>query len=354
MKIEIKYYKIFILLALALLAGCSSADFPDYSSGIIPLYERPGDWGNTDTRSGTVKGYSKYLRGKKIFLDPGHGGSDRKNKSKSGKIVEADVNLRVALYLKEYLEEAGSEVIMSRNDDSAIPLNTRSNKANSSGADIFISIHHNAGGNAEDYASDYTSTYYHSTEDNFNYEPCNRDLARYIQRDLSYVMRTSGGLGSFDGTYSDYVNFPKMGYAVLRNSKIPAVLVECAFHTSRFEEARLGFEEFNEIQAWGIFKGIGKYFKAGIPVINFDKELSTIKKDSTKLIFSFSDKSGIDEKSIQVYCDSVKVNYFYNKNINILEISLSGIQAGEHTIRIIAANKNKNYAFPFYAIIKIE
>ena len=351
----IKYSKILFLVVPVLFAGCSSStSFPDYASGVIPLYEQPSDWNNPVSRSETIKNYSKYLAGRKIFLDPGHGGSDRKNTSRSGRIIEADINLRVAKNLKKYLEEAGAIVSMSRSEDVTVDLKSRSVFANGSGAEIFISIHHNAGGNALDYSSDYTSTYYHSNEDNFNYEPSTRDLARYIQRDLAYAMRNSGGLGSFDGTYSDYIIYPKDGFAVLRNTKIAAVLIECSFHTSRLEEARLGFEEFNEIEAWGIFKGIGKYFRAGVPVINFELSLSTFSRENSKLIFSFTDKTGIDEKTIQLYCDSVKVDYSYNKEVNILEATIRNLAPGEHTVRAVAANKNKNYSFPFYRVIRIE
>lgn len=352
MKMPLKYFRYLFLIGL--LTACSSAKFPDYSSGVIPLYEQPSDWKDTTKRSETIKNFSKYLTGKKIFIDPGHGGEDRKNKSKNGKIIEADVNLRVAKYLKNYFESAGAVVLMSRYEDTAVDLKIRTDLANNSGADIFISIHHNASGSADDYSSDYTSTFYHSNEADSDYEPCNRDLARYIQRDLAYVMRNSGGLGSFDGTYSDFIIYPKEGFAVLRKSKIPAVLIECAFHTSRFEEARLGFEEFNEIQAWGIFRGTGKYFRAGIPVINYDQALSVISKENTKLIFSFEDKNGIDEKTIRVFCDSTEIGFTYNKEVNILEVSPGVLPQGGHTLRVLTANKNKNYSFPFYKSIKIE
>jgi len=354
MKIPPKYFNIFLLTGLIFLSACSSIQFPDYSSGIIPLYEQPSDWKDPVKRDEAIKTFAKVLTGKKIFIDPGHGGEDRKNKSLKGRITEADINLRVAKFLKKYFESAGAFVLMSRYEDTAVDLKARSELANNSGADILISIHHNASGTADDYSSDYTSTFYHSNDENYDYEPCNRDLARYIQRDLSYVMRNSGGLGSFDGTYSDFIIYPKEGFAVLRNSKIPAVLVECAFHTSRFEEARLAFEEFNEIQAWGIFRGVGKYFRAGIPVIKYEESLSVVSKDSTKLIFSFEDKNGIDEKTIKVFCDSLNTGFNYNKEINLMEVSPGVLSRGDHTLRIIAANKNKIYSFPFYRVFKIE
>jgi len=65
--------------------------------------------------------------GKKIFLDPGHGGEDRKNKNNTGDVVEADVNLRVALNLKKYLETAGAIVILSREEDKLLNLPTGPN-----------------------------------------------------------------------------------------------------------------------------------------------------------------------------------------------------------------------------------
>lgn len=337
-----------------LLAACSASSFPDYSSGLIPMYEQPSDWKDLKARENIFSVYTPFLKGKKIFLDPGHGGADRKNASRSGKIIEADVNLRVALFLKGFLEKTGALVYTSRTTDATVDLKTRSRLANESGAEIFISIHHNAGGSAEDYSSNYTSTFYHSNEDSFNYEPSARDLARYIQRDLAYAMRNSGGLGSFDGTYSDYIIYPGEGFAVLRNSKIPAVLIECSFHSSRFEEARLGFEEFNEIQAWGIFKGICKYYRAGRPEIIFEEALSSYKENEGKLIFSFKDISGIDEKSIRVFSDSIQISHYYNPDINILEVPLAGIKKGERVIRVAAANKNRNSSFPFYKKILID
>ncbi len=351
--IKIKYFSI-AAAAAVLMAACSSASFPDYSSGIIPMYEQPSDWKDLKSRENIFSVYTPFLKGKKIFLDPGHGGADRKNASRNGKIVEADVNLRVALFLKGFLERTGALVYMSRSTDATVDLNTRSRMANESGAEIFISIHHNAGGSPEDYSSNYTSTFYHSNEDNFNYEPSSRDLARYIQRDLAYAMRNSGGLGSFDGTYSDYIIYPGAGFAVLRNSKIPAVLIECSFHSSRFEEVRLGFEEFNEIQAWGIFKGICKYYRAGKPEIIFEEGLSSFNEKDGKLIFSFKDPSGIDEKSIRVYADSVQVSHFYNPDVNLLEVLLAGVKKGERDIRVIASNKNRNSSFPYHKKIQIN
>jgi len=342
----IKYYFLFIAIVSSLLVSCTRTIIIN-----IPLYEYPTDWKDLGRRENTIKEYSKYLSGKKIFIDPGHGGEDRRNTNKKGDIVEADVNLRVGLYLKQYLADAGVEVFMSRETDKTVSLLERSELANKSGADIFISIHHNAPASWEDDETNYTSTYYHAKEIDYEHEPFNRDLARYIQRDLSYVMRNPGGLGSFDGTYSDYTIYPGKGFAVLRNTNIPAVLVECAFHTSRFEEFRLNNEEFNQIQAWGIFRGIAKFFRAGIPVIEFVKDSIKFNNSPLKISFLLKDTSGINPRSIRVFLNKQEIEFQYDINSSILTLNIVTLDVNENTIRIICANNNGVHSLPFHKSI---
>lgn len=338
-----------------LLAGCSSTIPTTITGTNIPYpsvdqlyYEVPRELKDDYLRVETITKYKNYLVGKTIFIDPGHGGEDRRNKSLTGAIVEADVNLKVALMLKDFLEEAGARVIMSRYGDDTVPLENRAYMANESDADVFISIHHNASANKQDYWTDYTTTYYHAAFGYYEYEPCARDLARYIQRDLSYSMRNSGGLISFDGTVSDYVIFSGEGFLVLRDTEIPAVLVECAFFTNRMEEKRLAIDEFNEVQAWGIFRGIGKYFASGIPNIVLLMNQSKLNGDVLDLTFKLEDNSGIQPESIVAYFDSVKTEHQYNEVENLLKINLTGIKKGAHEVRIICQNNNNNYSFPYH------
>lgn len=331
---------------LLLQAGCSS-------SSNFPLFEYPLDWKDIEVRSKTISDYSQFLSGKKIFLDPGHGGEDRRNTSRSGVVVEADVNLRVALSLKKYLEQAGATVIVSRDKDATVELGYRSVLANNSGADLFVSVHHNAPGKTEDDYTNYTSVYYHAKDVNYEYEPCNQDMARYIERDLSYVMGNPVGLGSFDGTYSDYNIYPGEGFSVLRKTKIPAVLIEGAFHTSRMEEMRLNNEDFNQIQAWGIFRGLGKYFRAGIPTIALFAD--STKYDSKKLSLSFllNDKAGINHKSLIVYFNKKEFDCKFDKETNVLSVMFDDVAEGEYPLRIICANKNGNHALPYHKSIVV-
>ena len=336
---------IFLFIAFIFIQ-CSSTKFP--------IYEYPPDWKEITARDSTIQYYSKYLSGKKIFLDPGHGGDDRRNKSQNGEIIEADVNLRVALALRDYLKQAGVTVEMSRDLDMTVPLALRSELANNCGADLFISIHHNAPGKINDNYTNYTSVYYHARETNYEYEPCNRDMARYIERDLSYVMGNPSGLGSFDGTYSDYIIYPGEGFSVLRRTTIPAVLVECAFHTSRLEELRLNNEEFNQIQAWGIFRGLGKYFRSGIPQIEYLEDSVKYASNAVKVSFVLKDSTGIDPKSIMVYFNKKEKDFSYDKVTNILSVKLNIDKSGTYPLRIICANKNGNHSLPFHKTINTE
>ncbi len=329
-----------LLILLSLIyAGCS-ATAPVY-------YEVPRELKSTQAKEAFFKAYSPYITGRKFFIDPGHGGKDRNNKGFEGNVVEADINLNVALALRDYLEQAGAVVILSRDKDTTVDLKYRSVLANNSGADIFISVHHNAPGNDSDIWTNFTSTFYHATDSDFVYEPCNREIARYVQRDMAYAMRNSGGLGSFDGTYSDYVIYPGAGFSVLRRTDIPAILVECGFNTHRLEGMRLLIKEYNGIEAWGIFRGLCRYLKAGIPQIEM-RGTDTLCSADSFISFAIKDSSGINTSSVTAYIDTaIAKDAYFDAEEGVLSLNLAGTLPGEHSVRIIAANKNGNHSFPF-------
>ncbi len=343
--------KLFVfVLSTIFIVGCSSSKsiLKSYKSPSQPYFEIPRDWIDSTARAETINYYANFLKGRKFFIDPGHGGKDRKNRSLDGKIVEADVNLRVALNLRNYLEKAGSIVYMSRTKDTTVSLKERSKLADESGAKFFISIHHNAPGMKDNYWTDYTAVFYHATQNSYAYKPSEHDMAKYVERDLAYVVRNSGGLGSFDGTYSDYKIYPGEGFSVLRLTKIPAILIECAFQTNRMEELRLTNHTFNKIEAWGIFRGLGKYFRAGIPKIRLLKEKSSLINDTLKLSLKLDDKSGIKPESIVTYSDSMKTKHYFNDKTEVLSLILGKVKSGQHSLRVICENKNGNHSLPYH------
>jgi len=140
----------------------------------------------------------------------------------------------------------------------------------------------------------------------------------------------------------------------LRLTEKPAVLIEGSCFTNPFEISRLNIDEFNKIQAWGIFKGISKFFRAGIPTISFREDTSNTKRDSLDLFFYLKDSSGIDENSIKVYVDSTQSSYIYYRENNLLRLTDLTTKKDEIEIRIILRNKNGNHSFPYKRNIFIK
>ncbi|MBR5307212.1 MAG: family 10 glycosylhydrolase [Clostridia bacterium] len=95
----------------------------------------------------TVKAGDKPLSGKMVVIDPGHGGTDKGalGPSKVGSSLhEADLNLGISLELCKALEEMGATVIMTREDDSTLPLEERARLICEIIPDFLISVHHNS------------------------------------------------------------------------------------------------------------------------------------------------------------------------------------------------------------------
>ncbi|MBM3705242.1 MAG: PKD domain-containing protein, partial [Actinobacteria bacterium] len=177
----------------------------------------------------------------KVFIDAGHGGSD------PGAIgfgfYEKTANLDIALRVKSKLEAAGLAVVMRRTGDTGNSLDEIVNMANSSGADIFISIHNNAS----------LSPYSHGTETYWsaNGVAGSSQLAGLIQ---SYVISATGRANRGVKTAN---------FRVIKNTTMPGALVECAFISNQTENALLQTADFREKLAIGI-AGAVKKFSEGI------------------------------------------------------------------------------------------
>ncbi len=324
----------FLPILAAFLSHCGSAVY----------YVRPPDWSEPSRRDSAIALFAEALRGKTVFLDPGHGGDDRANRGPAGDVIEADVNLRVALRLRDYLKAAGANVLMSRETDQSVPLTARIQQANANNADVFLSIHHNA---AENPATNYTATFYHAHPGAPGYKPSSHDLARYIQRDLAFVMGNPGSLATFDGTISDFLIHPNEGYAVLRSAKMTSVLIECAFFTSAYEEQRLKREEFNDIQAWGIFRGLGKYLRAGVPQLAYASPVFFAEK-RPRITVEVKDKGEIKDESIRVWVDGKEEGFIYNAKSKRITVTPSDdLGAGYHRLSAQVRNSNENSSAPF-------
>jgi N-acetylmuramoyl-L-alanine amidase len=328
---------LFVLGALVL-EGCGSS----------ASYVVPRDLATAARRDSLIQVYRPWLEGRGIFLDPGHGGEDRVNRGPEGEAIEADVNLRVGLALREYLSAAGARVVMSREKDTSIALADRPALAVRSGAEVFVSLHHNATGTA-DQITNYASVYYHARPGHPDYNPANQDLARHLQRDMSYAMRNAGSPFSptFDGTLSDFDIYPNSGFAVLRENALPAVLIEGSFFTHPPEEQRLAAPEFNRIEAWGIFLGLGKYFRSGFPSLTLLSD-SVVPVPHPLIAVGLSPWSDIDTRSVDVFLDNAPVPWMLSDSAGAILISPSrDLRSGTVTLNVVARNRGGKSAWPF-------
>jgi N-acetylmuramoyl-L-alanine amidase len=314
--------------------------------------------------------YAEFLEGVKICLDPGHGGDAHKRGYKRGPtgVREAEMNLRVAKYLRALLTEAGAEVLLTREEDVDLSLADRAATANKWGADLFISLHHNAIDNKPEVNR--TTVWYHNDVD---YRPSDLDLARY----LCYGLYDSIALSQIAGIplHSDQLMYDS-GFGILRHADVTAALCESSFFTNPEEEQRLRDPEYNLLEAYGLFIGLAKYAAAGLPrayliepedaVVFSDANQSPAPNQSperkrgdefsTMLVFELddglrarkswgSDRQMILTDSITVHLDGQRAPYAFSDDGQryLLTVSLpDDLPPGEHAVDVQFQNMNKN------------
>ncbi len=195
----------------------------------------------------------------KIVIDPGHGGNDPGGIGVSG-VLEKDVNLSVAAFLKQNLEQQGIEVVMTRETDEGLYSETAANKKKEDLAkrieiieqehpDFVVCIHQNIFTDAK--YSGAQVFYYKESEEGAR-------LAGNIQEQL------------IAGVDPENTRVPKsnMNYYMLKESPAPIVIVECGFLSNKEEEAKLGTEDYQRALAWNIFIGTMHYING------FDKAVT--------------------------------------------------------------------------------
>ncbi|CDQ18935.1 N-acetylmuramoyl-L-alanine amidase LytC precursor [Halobacillus karajensis] len=213
---------------------------------VLQVHEVQGDW--LKMTAGSLKGYvhkdytvRKTSGSRVIAIDPGHGGKD--GGAEFNGLVEKEINLNVSKRLRDYLENSGVEVIMTRTDDTFIPLDDRNSYAVSQGADTFVSIHANA---FSDPSANGTETYYSSQSLRVT---DSKQLATFIQK------RLVEALGTSDRGVKD------VPYRVIKETTIPSTLVELGFMTNDSDASKLGSSYWRDKAAKGISQGILDYYE---------------------------------------------------------------------------------------------
>ena len=204
---------------------------------------------DTETLSGDIE-FSPGIKGKKVVIDPGHGGEDSGAIGPSG-ATEKSITLQIAKEVERMLKEAGAKVIMTRTTDTEVSpkhrqatdvdeLQARCDVANKAKADIFISIHMDSFTSRE--ASGTTGYFYTKGS------AASKRLATAIQSNLiTQLKTTSRGVKTCN-------------FYVVKHTKMPATLIEVAFVSNPKEEKLLTSKKGVQKAAVGIVKGISDFF----------------------------------------------------------------------------------------------
>ncbi len=213
---------------------------------------------------------------KTIVLDPGHGGKDPGARGLRG-TEEKDITLKVALKLKELLsKQPGVRVLMTRDKDVFVELEERANFANSSGADLFVSIHVNSHtqrsvkgieiyhfGEAKDQralevAARENGTPLSTTGVGWEYLVADLLTTKKIEQSLEFAWTAKELMvAHLNGRYTMADHGVKTApFYVLRFTTMPSILAEIAYISNPAEETLLRSRAFIAHVAESLFEGV--------------------------------------------------------------------------------------------------
>lgn len=191
-----------------------------------------------------------------ILIDAGHGGEDGGTNSADG-TLEKDINLSIAKYLKQMLDVAGYNTIMTREDDNQIGDNSlptirqrkvsdirkRLELTQSNPNCLMISIHQNY----------YSSPQYSGTQVFYSpSSPESRILAESVQGSVVSLLQKNNNRQIKEIGTNVYL---------LYNCKVPAIMVECGFMSNVNESEKLKNKDYQQQMAFSIMCGIQKYLE---------------------------------------------------------------------------------------------
>ncbi|MEM6570782.1 MAG: N-acetylmuramoyl-L-alanine amidase [Planctomycetota bacterium] len=306
----------------------------------------------------------KVLQGWVVALDPGHGGKADSPGYKRGPtgVREAEMNLRVAKLLRRLLEDAGAQVLLTREGETSEAaddrlddtLKRRAEIANDApranggvGADLFISLHHNASSKP---TTNYPSIWFHGEADAAEVA---LDAALAVGHRIGAELRCSG-VGVTSVLMNDRQMF-KSGFGVLRHARVPAFLVESSFFSHPDEEQRLRDALYNLREAYAIYLGLVEYAYGGrptqtLPTVEITDERIEV---TTMLDEGLPDWWGADRQRVlsstmTVTLDGKRLDVTYDPATRTLMATgeRSREAAEEHALSIHHANLYKHHNWP--------
>ncbi len=218
-------------------------DYEVFTEGSLLIVDLVADNGTStepDSTTGpTQPGTGVGDSGKKVVvIDAGHG--DQDPGAIGSQTSEKKLNLGLALKVEALLKnDPNIDVVLTRSDDTFLQLKERVKIAEKLGADVFVSIHANSSGSS---AASGTETYYQRAS--------SKKLAQTIHK---YFVAATG----FKDRGVQYGNFH-----VIRETTMPAVLLEVGFISNRTEESKMMDSAKQDEIAASIVKGIKEYLSA--------------------------------------------------------------------------------------------
>ncbi len=276
------------------------------------------------------------IKGKIIVIDPGHGGIEKGAVGLKG-LKESEVNIGVALHLWSLLKAAGAEPVLTRHTDSSVykgkdftlkkDLRARAEVGNMHGADLFISIHHNA---SEKNKNMNSLIIFHKTSDSGKSRDAAQSIIKYLKGELA----------------SDSASVLPGNYHVLRNTEATAILGEASFISSKTNEKELSFQRTAMREAKGYFLGIIDYFSKGIPEITLLEPENIIPEAAKPLLRAHIDpgskKTSVLKKDIFITVDNRNIKSFNYDRKTVSFIPAKPLNNGVHTFCLTARNSNGN------------
>lgn len=181
----------------------------------------------------------------RIYIDPGHGGAD--GGAAANGLQEKNLTLDIALRVRDYLNANWNvDVRMSRTTDLTRSLNFRTDDANAWGADLFVSVHINAGGG--------------TGFESYRYPTSDSATVRLHNAMHSNVLAGMRSVASVTNRGQKTANFH-----VLRETRMPAILTENLFIDTTYDANLLKRADFRAATARGHAQGIANYLGLGSP-----------------------------------------------------------------------------------------
>ena len=179
-----------------------------------------------------------------IVLDPGHGGSDKG--ATLQKIQEKNLSLKTAVLVKRYLNEKGYRVVLTRSRDIFLPLSKRTHIANRTKSALFVSIHYNAFKSSQ---VEGIEVYYYNKGPKWR-QSRSKKLAQCVLDGMIMV------------TQAKNRGIKPGNFYVIRETQMPAILIEGGFITHPQEHVHLSNQKYIETLAHSIADGIETYCSA--------------------------------------------------------------------------------------------